>query len=128
MSSTPNEQAPIDSAALDARARFEAARQKLRAAFDALDAALDRQADRALEQADRLAEFAALQEDRSRLALELETVHQRARALEAANGEAARRIERAAAVVRAVLTDDSAEVVEPLAEAAAAEPHASREA
>ncbi|WP_298358781.1 DUF4164 family protein [Rhodoblastus sp.] len=110
MSSTVNEQPPPDAAAHDAagaRERFDAARRRLRAAFEALDAAISRRAERALEQADQLAEYSALQDDRSRLALELDAAARRARALEAANLEAARRIERAAAAVRAVLTADT---------------------
>jgi Domain of unknown function (DUF4164) len=120
LSSIVNEQLPPDSAAPDpaaagrtdgarARARFETARQRLSAAFGALDAALSRHAERAVELADQLAEYSALQDDRSRLAIELDAAARRARALEAANIEASRRIERAAAAVRAVLASDSGE-------------------
>lgn len=88
-------------------ARLETARRRLRVALDGLDAAVTRQAERALDQADQAAEYAALQDDRSRLAVELDAAARRLRALEAANGEAARRIERASAAVRAVLAADS---------------------
>ncbi|WP_374545855.1 DUF4164 family protein [Rhodoblastus sp.] len=87
--------------------RLETARRRLRVALDGLDAAVTRQAERALDQADQAAEYAALQDDRSRLAVELDAAARRLRALEAANGEAARRIERASAAVRAVLAADS---------------------
>ncbi|MGO8739130.1 DUF4164 family protein [Rhodoblastus sp.] len=117
MSSTANEQPPPDAApdpAASGRAgaalaseRFAAARLRLRAAFGALDAAISRRAERALEQVDQFAEHAALQDDRSRLAVELDDAARRARALETANFGAARRIERAAAAVRAVLAADS---------------------
>jgi hypothetical protein len=110
LSSTVNEQPPPDAAAHDAagaREKFDAARRRLRAAFDALDAAISRRAERALETADQLAEYSALQDDRSRLAIELDAAARRARTLEAANVEAARRIERAAAAVRAVLAADA---------------------
>ncbi len=105
-----NEQPPSDAAAQDAagaREEFDAARRRLRAAFDALDAAISRRAERALEQADELAEYSALQDDRSRLAIELDAAARRAGVLEAANVEASRRIERAAAAVRAVLAADT---------------------
>jgi D-serine deaminase-like pyridoxal phosphate-dependent protein len=87
--------------------RLQAAHKRLRVALDGLDYALGRQAARALEQADQIAEYAALQEDRSRLAVELDAAARRTQALDAANGEAARRIERAAAAVRAVLAADA---------------------
>jgi hypothetical protein len=86
---------------------FDAARQRLRAAIGALDAAIGHQNERTLERSDQMAEYAALQEDRCRLALELEAEKQRTRALEAASDDASRRIERAARAVRAVLAADS---------------------
>lgn len=82
------------------------ARKRLRAALEGLDQALSRQSQLALEQADQIAEYAALQEDRSRLAQELDAVAARERLLEAANLEAARRIERIGATVRAVIDAD----------------------
>ncbi len=78
----------------------------MRAALAGLDHALSRHNELALEQADQVAEFSALQEDRSRLARELDAATVRMRVLEAANGEAARRIERASAAVRAVIAND----------------------
>jgi hypothetical protein len=115
-----NEQTPAETAAPAAAAdprgdrtgpqeRLDAARRRLRAALEGLDAAVIRQAERALEQSDQTAEYSALQDDRSRLALEVDSALNRVRALEGANGEAARRIERAAAAVRAVLAADSGE-------------------
>ncbi|MDR3423275.1 MAG: DUF4164 family protein, partial [Xanthobacteraceae bacterium] len=116
MSSTVNEQPPLESAAFapaeadraQAKERFEAARRRLRSAFGALDAAISRRAERASELADRLAEHSALQDDRSRLAIELDAAARRARAVETANVEATQRIGRAAAAVRAVLAADTA--------------------
>lgn len=92
-------------------ARLETARLRLRSALDGLESAVDRQAERALQQADQTAEYTALQDDRSRLALELDAATRRLRVLESANGEAARRIERASAAVRAVLAADAAREV-----------------
>jgi hypothetical protein len=83
--------------------RLLAARQKLRAALDGLDAAISRRAEQDMEHADRGAEFALLQDDRARLAQELDAALARMRALESASGEVARRVERASAAVRAVI-------------------------
>ena len=79
----------------------------MRAALEGLDAALSLQAERALESADESAEFSAMQEDRSRLAQELDAATARLRAFEAANGEALTRVERASAAIREVLAADS---------------------
>lgn len=99
--------------------RLDAARQRLRAALGALDAAVSRHNEKALEQADQRTEYAALQEDRSRLAVDLDAAIQRTRALESANAEASRRVERATAAVRAVLDADSTRERSADAEAAA---------
>jgi hypothetical protein len=82
------------------------ARKRLRAALEGLDQALSRHGQLVLEQADQIAEYAALQDDRSRLAQELDAAAARERLLEAANLEAARRIERVSATVRAVIDAD----------------------
>jgi hypothetical protein len=87
--------------------RLAGAQKRLQAALEGLDAALSLQAERVQESADESAEFAALQEDRSRLAQELGAATARLRAFEAANGEALARVERASAAVRAVLAADS---------------------
>jgi hypothetical protein len=87
---------------------FAEAKKRLRAALDGLDHALSRLKELELEQADQVAEFSALQEDRSRLAQELDAAAGRARLLESANIEAARRIERASAAVRSVIAADLA--------------------
>ena len=79
----------------------------MRAALEGLDAALSLQAERTLESADESAEFSAMQEDRSRLAQELDAATARLRAFEAANGEALTRVERASAAIREVLAADS---------------------
>ena len=86
--------------------RLAGAQNKLRAALDGLDAALALHAERALETADESAEFSAMQEDRSRLAQELDAATARLRAFEQANGEALARVERASEAVRALLTAD----------------------
>ncbi len=55
--------------------------------------------------ADRQQEFTILQDDRSRLALDLDAALARARALELANREVAERLARASATVRTILTE-----------------------
>jgi hypothetical protein len=108
LSSSPPEPISSDlSADPAAELLLSAARTRLRAALEGLDRALSRHKELVLEQADQIAEFSALQEDRSRLAQELDAAAGRARALEAANLEAARRIERASATVRAVIAVDT---------------------
>jgi hypothetical protein len=94
--------------ALSPERRLAEAQKRLRLALDGLDHALSRHNERALEQSDQAAEFDAVQEDRSRLAQECEAALARMRALEAANIEASRRIERASAAVRAVIGADGA--------------------
>ncbi len=88
-------------------ARLSSARKRLRAALADLDQALSLHAERMQEQADQAAEFSAMQEDRSRLAQEIDAATARLRALETASGEALLRVERAGAAVRAVLAADS---------------------
>ena len=99
-------QAPAGTPAHEPDRRLAGAQKRLRAALDGLDAALAHHAERALETADESAEFSAMQEDRSRLAQELDAATARLRAFEAANGEALARVERASAAVRAVLAAD----------------------
>jgi hypothetical protein len=85
---------------------FAEAQKRVRSSLDGLEAAISRHNERAMEQAEQAAEYSALQEDRSRLAQQLDAAMARARALETANGEAARRIDRASAAVRAVIAAD----------------------
>jgi hypothetical protein len=99
---------PQEISASDSAARLAAARNKLRAALEGLDLALNARAERAREQEDQSAEFSAVQEDRSRLAQELDAAKARLRALEAAQDDVLLRVERASAAVRAVLVSDDA--------------------
>ena len=108
MSFSPPEPA-TPAPAPDAGARLSAARKKLRGALAELDGALGVHAERMRDQADQAAEFSAMQDDRSRLAQEMDAATARLRALEAANAEALLRVERAGAAVRAVLAADSSQ-------------------
>jgi hypothetical protein len=94
---------------LAAEARLTSARKRLSGALADLDRALGVHAERMQDQADQAAEFSAMQDDRSRLAQEMDAATARLRALEAANAEALLRVERAGAAVRAVLAADSSQ-------------------
>ena len=73
--------------------------------MDSLEISLKRLASAvdALEWASTQEEFALMQDDRSRLAVELDAAVDRSRALESANAEAAKRLARAAQAVERVL-------------------------
>ena len=77
--------------------------RRLAAAVDSLERAAERRMrdDEARMNADE--EYALMQDDRSRLAVELDAALDRSRALEAANAEAGARLARAAAAIGAVV-------------------------
>lgn len=81
-----------------------AAARRLEAALEALDRAVSFQTERRGELSDQEAEHYALQEDRSRLARALDAANGRIETLRDNQDEAARRVERARAAVRAILT------------------------
>jgi predicted nucleic acid-binding Zn-ribbon protein len=80
-----------------------AAARRLEAAVEALDRAIASHIERRGELSDQEAEFFALQEDRSRLACALDAANTRIETLQENQIEAARRVERARAAVRAIL-------------------------
>jgi len=83
--------------------RLEAALKRLSAALDQIEAAAER---RALADAGRIdmeTELAVMQDDRARLAVELDGAAARARTLDHAAAEVAKRLERANATIRDVL-------------------------
>lgn len=84
--------------------RLEAALRRLAAAIDKLEAASERRAKADALRGNLEEEFAVLQDDRSRLAVELDGAIARANALELANEEVSRRLSQASAEIRAVLT------------------------
>ena len=77
--------------------------KRLRTALDLLEAAVERWLRQEGGRADGQEELALMQDDRTRLATELDGALGRNRDLAAANVEAARRIERASAVIKALL-------------------------
>lgn len=80
-----------------------AALMRLTAALDRLEAANEWRAKREALRANLEEELAVMQDDRARLAVELDGAIARAKALELANEEAARRLNHAMAEIRAVL-------------------------
>jgi hypothetical protein len=77
--------------------------KRLRAALDLLEAALERRLRLDGARLDAQEELVLMQDDRARLATELDGALERNRGLVTANMEAARRVERAGAAIRAVL-------------------------
>ena len=82
---------------------IEAATQRLNRALDLLEAAVDRRIEIEKSRAILTEQVHALDADRARLAADLDTQTARARRLESANREVAKRIDAAMDNVRAVL-------------------------
>jgi hypothetical protein len=83
--------------------RLEGAMARLSAALHHLEAAAERQAQAIAARGDLEEEFLVLQDDRSRLAVELDGALARGRALLAASNDVSVRLDRAGATVQAVL-------------------------
>jgi hypothetical protein len=88
--------------------RLDAALKRLAAALDRLDAAGERRAKADALRTNLEDELAVMQDDRSRLAVELDGAVARARSLELANDEVARRLNYASAGIKAVLSEAAA--------------------
>jgi hypothetical protein len=82
---------------------LEPALKRLRGAIDLLDAAVERRTRQDEARGDTQEELALMQDDRARLAVELDGALDRNRALLAANQEAAQRLAQAGEAIRAVL-------------------------
>lgn len=82
---------------------LEPSLKRLRAAIDLLEAAVERRMRHDSAQGDAQEELALMQDDRARLAVELDGALDRNRGLLSANAEAAKRLNRAGAAIRAVL-------------------------
>lgn len=76
---------------------------RLQTALDQLEAAVERRARRGFAQTDAEAEFAMMQDDRARLAVELDAALDAQRALAEANGAAMERVTRAADLIERFL-------------------------
>lgn len=81
---------------------LDAALARLLSALGALEGAVGRKREAESAQADLNEAFAAMQDDRTRLALELDAALARGQKLETANDEVARRVEAAAAALAAL--------------------------
>ncbi|HEX3495007.1 MAG TPA: DUF4164 family protein [Methylocella sp.] len=88
--------------------RLDAALKRLAAALDRLDAAGERRAKADALRTNLEDELAVMQDDRSRLAVELDSAIARAKSLELANDEVARRLNHAIAGIQAVLAEAAA--------------------
>jgi Domain of unknown function (DUF4164) len=82
---------------------LEISLKRLASAVEALEWATDMRMRHDEARATTQEEFALMQDDRSRLAVELDAAVDRSRALESANTEAARRLAHAAQVIESVL-------------------------
>jgi len=82
---------------------LEMAIKRVASAVEKLEWAADARERHDEARATRQEEFALMQDDRSRLAVELDAAVDRSRALESANGEAARRLADAAQAIGRVL-------------------------
>jgi hypothetical protein len=82
---------------------LEPSLKRLRAAIDLLEGAIERRLRQEEAQGDAKEELALMQDDRARLAVELDSALETNRGLIAANEEAARRLAQAGAAIRAVL-------------------------
>jgi D-serine deaminase-like pyridoxal phosphate-dependent protein len=82
---------------------LETSLKRLASAVEALEWATDMRMRHDEARATTQEEFALMQDDRSRLAVELDAAVDRSRALESANAEAAKRLARAAQAVERVL-------------------------
>ena len=82
---------------------LEPSLKRLRAALDLLEAAVERRIRQDGARGDIQEELALMQDDRARLAVELDGALDRNRQLLTANTEAGRRLSRAGAAIRAVL-------------------------
>ena len=82
---------------------IEAATKRLTLALDGLEAAAERRRDADREESGLADQLHALGADRSKLAADLDTATARARSLETANQEVARRLDAAIETIRSVI-------------------------
>lgn len=101
---------PVDKAAAPAPgAELDGALARLQAALTVLEVAAARRRETDLAQADLAESLAAMQDDRARLALDLDEVLARARRLETANEDVARRLDAAGLALKALIADEPAD-------------------
>jgi predicted nucleic acid-binding Zn-ribbon protein len=84
-------------------ARLETALKRLAASLDQLEAAAERRAGAEAERRDLEEEFAVMQDDRTRLAVELDGMLARSSTLELANEDVSRRLKNLGATIKTIL-------------------------
>jgi NAD-dependent DNA ligase len=85
--------------------RLKAALKSLVTALDQLEAACERHMHAAAQRDDIEEEFAVLQDDRARLAVELDGAVARSQSLELANNEVARRLAKARLAIKEMMSN-----------------------
>lgn len=85
--------------------RLNSALKNLAAALDQLEAVCERRSKADSERGDIEEEFAVLQDDRARLAVELDGAVARSQSLELANNEVARRLAKARQAIEAIMSN-----------------------
>ena len=88
---------------MSTQTRLELAFKNLMTALDQLEAACERRRDADAARSDLEEELAVLQDDRTRLGLELDEAQARSKSLELANVEVARRLAKASETIRTIL-------------------------
>lgn len=84
--------------------RLDVALKRIAKALDHLDAAVERRVIQDQQSGDQSQEFAVMQDDRARLAVELDGTLAKSKRIEAAAKEAGKRLERASATLKALLS------------------------
>ncbi len=92
---------------MDLPERLQRALQRLNGALDALDAAAERRAEADAARADADAEYDVMQDDRSRLAVELDAALAHSRALDRTLEQVSDRLEQAEATMHGILGEIS---------------------
>lgn len=99
----PHTGIPPKSTAMSEGQAIDTATRRLTQALDALEAAVERRCEAGRSEAALAAQLQALGDDRARLAADLDTVSARARQLETANRDVARRLDVAMQSIRDVI-------------------------
>ena len=97
---------PVEHPAPARKPDLDGALARLQASLAVLEAAVARRREAELAQADLAEAFAAMQDDRARLALDLDEVLSRARKMETANEEVARRLEAAGLALKSLIAPE----------------------
>jgi hypothetical protein len=87
--------------------RLDAALQRLASALDQLEAAAERRQKADAARGDLEEELAVMQDDRSRMAVDLDAALARNKALAHANSEVQRRLTRVSSTIQSLLPDDA---------------------